>query len=150
MLPHDYEYQVTTEATDHSAGVRTTICTVCGMNGGEETFAADGDRLVWAADGADISYEGTSEAPLPVGVRFTYVLDGKEIAPEELKGKSGHLEILIDYEAALREDVEIDGEASPVSSCVTEVREGMRVTTKNDKLKQLRKISLREHSLFPR
>ena len=78
--------------------------------GGEETFAADGDNLVWAAGGADISYEGTSEAPLPVGVRFTYVLDGKEIAPEELKGKSGHLEIHIDYEAALWEDVEIGGE----------------------------------------
>ena len=38
--------------------------------------------------------------------------------------------------------VEIDGEAAPVSSCVTEVREGMHVTTKSEKLKQLRKIAL--------
>ena len=38
MLPHDYEYQVTVEATDHSAGVRAKICKVCGANGGEETF----------------------------------------------------------------------------------------------------------------
>ena len=38
--------------------------------------------------------------------------------------------------------VEIDGEAAPVSSCVTEVREGMNVKTKSDKLTQLRKIAL--------
>ena len=38
--------------------------------------------------------------------------------------------------------VEIDGEAAPVSSCVTEVKEGMRVTTKSEKLRQLRKIAL--------
>ena len=38
--------------------------------------------------------------------------------------------------------VEIDGVAKPVSSCVTEVQEGMRVTTKSEKLKQLRKIAL--------
>lgn len=38
--------------------------------------------------------------------------------------------------------VEIDGQAEPVSSCVTEVQEGMKVHTKSDKLTQLRKIAL--------
>ncbi len=38
--------------------------------------------------------------------------------------------------------VEVDGEAAPVSSCVTEVQEGMKVKTKSDKLQQLRKIAL--------
>ncbi len=38
--------------------------------------------------------------------------------------------------------VEIDGMDEPVSSCVTEVAEGMKVHTKSDKLTQLRKIAL--------
>ena len=38
--------------------------------------------------------------------------------------------------------VEVEGEEAPVSSCVTEVAEGMKVKTKSDKLTQLRKIAL--------
>ena len=38
--------------------------------------------------------------------------------------------------------VEIDGQETPVSSCVTEVQEGMKVHTKSEQLSQLRKIAL--------
>lgn len=38
--------------------------------------------------------------------------------------------------------VEIDGQEAPVSSCVTEVQEGMKVHTKTEQLSQLRKIAL--------
>ena len=38
--------------------------------------------------------------------------------------------------------VEIDGETAAMSSCVTEVKEGMKVRTKSEKLTQLRKIAL--------
>ncbi len=38
--------------------------------------------------------------------------------------------------------VEIEGEPAPVSSCVTEVREGMKVKTRSDRLSQLRIFSL--------
>ena len=38
--------------------------------------------------------------------------------------------------------VEIDGQETPVSSCVTEVQEGMKVHTKTEQLSQLRKIAL--------
>ena len=38
--------------------------------------------------------------------------------------------------------VEIDGQEAPVSSCVTEVQEGMKVHTKTEHLSQLRKIAL--------
>ena len=38
--------------------------------------------------------------------------------------------------------VEIDGEVAAMSSCVTEVQEGMKVRTKSEKLTQLRKIAL--------
>ncbi len=38
--------------------------------------------------------------------------------------------------------VEVEGEEAPVSSCVTEVREGMKVKTKTEQVSQLRKIAL--------
>ena len=42
MLPHDYEWIITTEETDHSAGVREQVCKVCGQKGEEETFDPEG------------------------------------------------------------------------------------------------------------
>ena len=49
--------------------------------GGEETFVLGEDgEITWNANGADISYEGTTDAPLPVSVSITYTLDGEEIA----------------------------------------------------------------------
>lgn len=64
---------------------------------GGETFEKDGDRLVWQADGNDIYYQGTSQKELPVTQEITYYLDGKEISPQELAGKSGKVTIRFDY-----------------------------------------------------
>ena len=46
--------------------------------------------------GEDISYEGTSNQQLPVTTKVTYYLDGKEIKPEDLAGKSGKVKIRFD------------------------------------------------------
>ena len=64
---------------------------------GEETFTQDGDKLIWDADGKDIYYQGTTDKELPVSAAITYYLDGAEIAPEELAGKSGHVKIRYQY-----------------------------------------------------
>ena len=42
VLPHNYQFKIIVEATDHSAGTRAKVCTVCGHNGGEETFDPEG------------------------------------------------------------------------------------------------------------
>lgn len=60
---------------------------------GNETF----NGSVWHAMGQDIYYQGTSDAPLPVTMRITYTLDGEEIAPADLAGRSGHVVIRFDY-----------------------------------------------------
>lgn len=78
--------------------------------GGDQTYTADGDSLVWDANGSDIRYEGTSDKDLPVGVKLTYKLDGNEIAAEDLAGKSGHLEIAIEYQANELREVTVNGE----------------------------------------
>ena len=64
---------------------------------GDEEFTQDGDKLQWKADGNDIYYQGTTTAEAPVSQKVTYYLDGKEISPEELAGKSGKVTIHFDY-----------------------------------------------------
>lgn len=64
---------------------------------GDETFTQEGKRVVWQADGNDIYYQGTTEGETPVTQKITYYLDGKEIEPKELAGKSGKVTIRFDY-----------------------------------------------------
>ena len=64
---------------------------------GEEKFSQKQNSLLWDTDNKDICYQGTTEEPLPVGIKVTYTLDGKEITAKELKGKSGHLVMRYQY-----------------------------------------------------
>lgn len=83
---------------------------------GEEDFTRKGDSLVWKTEGKDIYYQGTGEKELPVSIKLTYYLDGKEIRPEDLVGKSGHLKLKIEYENKEERTVEIQGEKQQVYS----------------------------------
>ena len=81
---------------------------------GDETFKASGDTLTWKTDGEDIYYQGTTDQDLPVSVKLTYYLDGKEIKPADLKGKSGHLKIQVDYTNKEKKTVSVDGKQEEV------------------------------------
>ena len=81
---------------------------------GDETFKASGDTLTWNTDGEDIYYQGTTDQNLPVSVKLTYYLDGKEIKPADLKGKSGHLKIQVDYTNKEKKTVSVDGKQEEV------------------------------------
>lgn len=65
---------------------------------GDEEYTQNADgTITWENKGEDISYEGTSNQQLPVTTKVTYYLDGKEIKPEDLAGKSGKVKIRFDY-----------------------------------------------------
>ena len=64
---------------------------------GDETYTQSGDKLTWQADGHEIFYQGESDKKPPVSQTITYYLDGKEIEPDELAGKSGEVKVHIDY-----------------------------------------------------
>lgn len=64
---------------------------------GDEAFTQNGNKLTWQADGNDIYYQGTSTEKAPVTQKITYYLDGKEIAPKDLAGKSGKVTMRFDY-----------------------------------------------------
>ncbi|MDO4299394.1 MAG: hypothetical protein Q4C59_13120, partial [Lachnospiraceae bacterium] len=95
----DYE----TELTDRSG-----LANIKNVKG-DETFSQDGDELVWEANGNDIYYQGESTQELPVKVHITYYLDGEEISPEDLAGKSGSVRMHVQYE----NNAEYEGTAVP-------------------------------------
>lgn len=74
---------------------------------GDEPFTQDGEELTWEAGEEDIYYQGTTDAELPVSMKITYKLDGKEISPKDLLGKSGKLEIKIQYENSSKQTVKV-------------------------------------------
>ena len=77
---------------------------------GDETFKDNGDgTLTWEAKGSDIYYQGVTDKKLPVNMKITYSLDGKEIKPEELAGKSGKVTIRFEYENTDKQTVDVDG-----------------------------------------
>lgn len=77
---------------------------------GDETFSQKGDKLTWNAGGKDIYYQGTTDNELPVTQKITYFLDGKEMSPEEIAGKSGEVKIRFDYTNHLKTSEIVDGE----------------------------------------
>ena len=82
---------------------------------GDETFTKDSNgNITWDAQGNDIYYQGTTSEELPVAVKITYYLDGKEMQPSELAGKSGKVKIRIDYENKAEKTVEIDGKEEKI------------------------------------
>ena len=64
---------------------------------GNESFTSNGEVLLWQARGRDITYQGTSDMPLPVTPQVRLRLDGEELSPEALQEKSGRAELTVTY-----------------------------------------------------
>ena len=78
---------------------------------GDEDYTCGADNaLTWQNHGTSITYEGRTDAALPVTTRVTYYLDGQEIAPGSLAGRSGRVRIRFDYTNHTCETVTVDGQ----------------------------------------
>ena len=67
---------------------------------------------VWIEEGNDKT-EG-ADAKLPVDLKISYKLDGKEVTPSELEGKSGHLKITCDFTDNVYENKVINGKEEKI------------------------------------
>jgi putative membrane protein len=77
---------------------------------GDETFSqGEGESITWNASGSDIYYQGVTTQASPIDMKITYYLDGQEISPENLAGKSGKVTIRLDYQNHAKEKVTING-----------------------------------------
>lgn len=78
---------------------------------GDEAYTTGADNaLTWENSGNAITYEGKSDAALPVTTRVTYYLNGVETATADLAGQSGRVRIRFDYTNHTRETVTVDGQ----------------------------------------
>lgn len=86
-----------------NAGTRTQISDASSLSDiknvkGDETFTQNPDgTLTWNTAGADIYYQGTSTQSLPVGISYVYKLNGQAMNPTDMVGKSGKVEITMNY-----------------------------------------------------
>jgi putative membrane protein len=81
---------------------------------GDETIYvlsdADGKvNRVMVSDGVSSLTEESTTDDLPISVAVSYKLDGKDVSPEELAGKSGSVTIRFDYTNNRTESVTLDG-----------------------------------------
>lgn len=81
---------------------------------GDEKFTQDGESINWETAGEDIYYQGTGQEQLPVGISIQYTLDGKEVKPAEIIGKSGKLTMKIQYSNESRSKVKIDEKSEEI------------------------------------
>ena len=91
------EVEVTLKSNDQATIEDVSDLKDIRNTGEDEKFTNEDGKLVFENKGNDIHYKGIGEKKLPVSVTITYFLDGKEITAEDLKGKSGRLEMRFDY-----------------------------------------------------
>lgn len=82
---------------------------------GDESYTVNGDNAkIWDAQGNDIYYQGNIDKEVPVGLKISYFLDGKQVSADEIAGKSGKVTIRFDYDNHQYEMVEIDGKEEKI------------------------------------
>lgn len=99
----------------------TDLADIENVKGDEEYQKNDDGTITWQAGGKDIYYQGTTQKELPVEMKITYQLDGQEISPEELAGKSGKVTIRMDYTNKEKVKTEINGKQEEVAVPFTAV-----------------------------
>jgi len=68
------------------------------VKGNEKFSKGSNGSLTWAAKGKNIYYRGSTQRETPITMSVKYYLDGDQVLPEDLAGKSGDLRIKIDYQ----------------------------------------------------
>lgn len=63
----------------------------------------------WTTDDTNVYYQGKSNAALPLETSISYELDGKQIDPDDLAGKSGHLKMTVNVTNTQKKEYTVNG-----------------------------------------
>ncbi|MDD2979311.1 MAG: hypothetical protein PHN80_04995 [Hespellia sp.] len=107
------ENSVIQEETKASENVRKTTAEAVKDSG---TAESESGMVFLQADESGTLKKEDADTNLPVSVKLTYYLDGKEISPKKIAGKSGKVKLRFDYENLTKETVTVDGEERKVSA----------------------------------
>lgn len=109
--------------SDSPAG-ENTVYVMTGADGAAEKLIAtrsviealpEGkDKLPLCDSDGNTVERGGLEALLPVSMKISCRLDGKEISPEKLIGKSGRVTLRFDYENLCRTEAEVNGKTEEI------------------------------------
>ena len=77
--------------------------------GGNEKYALDNGKIIWESKGKDIYYQGTTKEELPISLKATYYLDGKETSINDMLGKKGSVKIVLNYSNNDKHSVNVNG-----------------------------------------
>lgn len=94
---------------------RTSLSDIVNVKG-DESFILSGNELTFAAGGSDIYYQGTLDAStkLPVELKITYTLDGREVSADEIVGKSGKMVMKIQYVPNEKTEKTVNGKTQDI------------------------------------
>ena len=76
----------------------TTLTDIKNKEGDEEYTLSEDGTIIWQNKGSDIKYRGKTDKELPITVKVTYYLDGKQVTAQEIAGKAGNVKIRFDYQ----------------------------------------------------
>lgn len=85
----------------------------------DEKINPENGYIKWDENKKDVYYQGKSDKELPIDIKVKYFLDGKEIDPKDLEGKSGHLKISIETENKRYTTKKINGQNTKIYSPFT-------------------------------
>ena len=76
----------------------TTLTDIKNKEGDEKYTLSDDGTIIWQNKGDDIKYRGKTDKELPITVKVTYYLEGKQVTAGEIAGKAGNVKIRFDYQ----------------------------------------------------
>ena len=91
------------------AAINSKIKDIENVKSDADYITGEDGAITWNANGEDIYYQGTTDKQLPVDVKVTYLLDGKEMSPSEIAGKSGKVTIKFEYTNNQKKEITVNG-----------------------------------------
>ena len=76
---------------------------------GDEKPEIDGDKLTWDISEDDLYYQGETNKSLPISVNIKYELNGQEVSPKDIQGKTGKFKITLSLKNNESREVKIGG-----------------------------------------
>lgn len=86
----------------------TVLDDIINLSSGSE-YSKNGKNLTWSLNDSNILYKGTTDKCLPISVKVTYKLNGEKKELKDILGKSGNVEIIIDYTNLDKHTVNVNG-----------------------------------------
>lgn len=75
----------------------------------DEAVQKTDNGYTWTTDDTNVYYQGKSNAALPLETSISYELDGKQIDPDDLAGKSGHLKMTVSVTNTQKKEYTVNG-----------------------------------------